>query len=424
VRVLYFHQYYTSRAGAGGTRSYEMARALLERGHEVTIVCGSAQRSETGLTGEFVRGRREGVFDGIRIIEFALGYSNHMSLAARARAFLAYALRSMRLALSYNYDVLIATSTPLTVALPGIAARLLRRKPFVFEIRDLWPEIPKALGMKNPLTLLGMELAERLGYASATVCIGLSPGIVAGIRRKAGPRKDVALVPNGCDTDLFVPAASKGMALPGVAPDKFTAIFCGAHGVANGLDAAIDAAEVLERRAVRDIQLVFIGDGNQKARLKQRCADKGLGNVVFVDSVSKNALSEQLPRADVGLMLLRNVPAFYYGTSPNKFFDYLAAGLPVLTNYPGWVADLVGQHECGVAVSPDDPEAFAQALISLRDRGAPALARIGQNARGLALAQFERQALASQWVAVLEAAAPGGGWKSEMRPGCQASDRM
>jgi glycosyltransferase involved in cell wall biosynthesis len=380
-----------------------MARALLEHGHEVTIVCGSAERSETGLANEFVSGRREGVIDGINIIEFALGYSNHLSLAARAKAFLAYALRSMGVALSYEYDVLIATSTPLTVALPGIAAKLLRRKPFVFEIRDLWPELPRAMGMSNPVTLLGMEFAERLGYASATACIGLSPGIVAGIRRKAGARKAIALVPNGCDTDLFMPAASKGMSVAGVDPSKFTAVFCGAHGVANGLDAALEAASMLKRQSVDDIQLVFIGDGNQKARLRMRAQSEGLQNVVFVDSISKNTLSEQLPRAHVGLMLLRNVPAFYYGTSPNKFFDYLSAGLPVLTNYPGWVADLVTRHECGAAVPPDDPGAFAQALISLRDT--PLLSRMGQNARRLALSQFERQALADQWIAVLESAA-------------------
>jgi glycosyltransferase involved in cell wall biosynthesis len=421
VRVLYFHQYYTSRAGAGGTRSYEMARALLEHGHEVTIVCGSAERSDTGLTGEFVHGRRQGVIDGINIIEFALGYSNRMSLVARAKAFLAYAVRSMRVALSYDYDVLIATSTPLTVALPGIAAKLLRRKPFVFEIRDLWPEIPKAMGVSNPLTLLGMELVERLGYASATACIGLSPGIVAGIRRKAGPRQEIALVPNGCDTDLFVPAVSKGMSVAGADPNKFTAVFCGAHGVANGLDAAIEAASILKRRSVDDIQLVFIGDGNQKARLKTRAQSEGLQNVVFVDSISKNTLAEQLPRAHVGLMLLRNVPAFYYGTSPNKFFDYLSAGLPVLTNYPGWVADLVTQHQCGAAVAPDDPSAFAEALISLRDT--PLLSKMGQNARQLAQSQFERQALADQWTLVLESAAkpPSGG--TELRRGRNVGDQ-
>jgi hypothetical protein len=184
MKILYFHQHFGTPQGSSGTRSYEMARALLAAGHQVTMVCGSYQRAALNLPYDEKMGWARGEIDGIDVISLPLPYSNRDGLAKRSWLFLRFAWRSIRIALRDEYDLLFATSTPLTAGVPGIAASLLRCKPFVFEVRDLWPELPRALGMRNPLLLGGMSLLEWLSYRSAQACIGLSPGIVAGIKQR------------------------------------------------------------------------------------------------------------------------------------------------------------------------------------------------------------------------------------------------
>jgi hypothetical protein len=183
MRVIYFHQHFTTLDGSGGTRSLEFARALLARGHQVTMVCG--QNSRAGLALPWVEASHwhRGEVDGIDVIALPLPYSNRDGLARRARIFISFAWQSVLIALRHDFDVLFATSTPLTAAMPGICARWLRRRAsFVFEVRDLWPELPRALGVKNPLLLGGLSLLEWIAYHSADACVGLSPGILEGAR--------------------------------------------------------------------------------------------------------------------------------------------------------------------------------------------------------------------------------------------------
>jgi glycosyltransferase involved in cell wall biosynthesis len=404
MKVLYFHQHFGTPQGSSGTRSYEMARALLAAGHQVTMVCGSYQRAALNLPYDEKIGWSRGEIDGIDVISLPLPYSNRDSLAKRTWLFLRFAWRSIRIALRFDYDLLFATSTPLTAGLPGIAASLLRRRPFVFEVRDLWPELPRALGMRNPILLGGMSLLEWLSYRSAQACVGLSPGIVAGIQGRSQPGKPIAMIPNGADLDLFQPGNRHDLRLPGVMPDDFVAAFTGAHGIANGLDALLAAAALLKERGKARIKLLFIGDGKEKDRLAQRAEAEGLTNCLFFDPLPKTELSALVGSLNCGLMILKNVPAFYYGTSPNKFFDYISAGLPVLNNYPGWLADLITEHQCGLVVPPDDPDALAEVLICMAERPEEC-ARMGRNARALAEAQFAREKLAGQFVAFLEGVA-------------------
>jgi len=398
MKVLYFHQHFSTPEGSTGTRSYEMARKLLEQGHEVTMVCGSYGLAKTRLRGEYAKGMRRGVVDGIDVVEFDLAYSNSDGFARRMLTFLQFALRSIGLALSERYDVLFATTTPLTAGIPGIVARWLRRKPFVFEVRDLWPELPRAMGViRNPMVLGAMSVLEWMSYRSAHRLIGLSPGIVDGIVRRGVPRRRVALVPNGCDLDFF--SAHRACWRPdGVHQSDLLAVFSGTHGMANGLDAVLDVAAEFKRRGRTDIKIVLVGEGKLKGGLKKRATAEGLDMVIFLDAVDKTRLAGLLAGSDVGLQILANVPAFYYGTSPNKFFDYLAAGLPVLNNYPGWLSDMIRARACGFTVSPDDPGAFADALASAADnRGM--LQEMGAAARRLAEDEFSRSSLADRWVA-------------------------
>ncbi len=407
MHVLYFHQHFTTPDGSTGTRSYEVSKRLLSSGHLVTMVCGAHALSKTGLSGPFLRGRREGSVDGIHVIELKLPYSNHQGFLQRSWTFILFALRSVILALRLDYDVLFATSTPLTAALPGIVARWLRHKPFVFEVRDLWPELPRAMGViRNPLVLLMMDWLEFVAYRSANLCIALSPGIAEGITRRGVPEGHVVTCPNGCDLDLFAPDAAHPLPeIPGLPSDAFVATFTGAHGVANGLGAVLDAAAELRKRGRTDIFFVFIGDGKERPALIERAHREKLDNCVFVDPMAKKTLAQFLcRRANVGLMILANVPAFYYGTSPNKFFDYLASGLPVLVNYPGWMGEMVVADGAGVVVPPQDPVAFADALTSLADARA-VTQEMGQRGRNLGARAFSRTTLAQNCVSVMESAA-------------------
>lgn len=334
-------------------------------------------------------------------MQIRLPYSNHDGIAKRAWTFLRFAWHSVGVALQQPADLVFATSTPLTAAIPGIFAKILRRKPFVFEVRDLWPELPKAMGViRNPVLLWALSVLEWCAYKAADGLVGLSPGIVEGIQRINRNRKPVVLIPNASDTDFFRPRHS--------APENsgpLVAVFTGAHGQANGLDAILDAARVLKQRNRADIEIRLIGDGRLKPVLVERAQRGGLDNCVFREPMPKEQLAEELAQSDVGLMLLANVPAFYNGTSPNKFFDYLAAGLPVINNYPGWLAGLIDQNACGLAVDPENPEALADALCWMADHPHERK-KMGARARRLAETTFSRDELGQQFVKFLESICP------------------
>ena len=397
MHVLYFHQHFSTPAGSSGIRSHEMARALIANGHSVTMVCGSYAQGTTGLYQPFENGRRRGDVNGIDVIEFDLSYSNHMSNFGRTSIFLRYAISSIAIALSESYDVVFATTTPLTAGIPGIFARWLRRKPFVFEVRDLWPDLPRALGaITNPLALGLMSILERVSYFSATKLIGLSPGITEGIKARAPTSTPVTTIPNGCDIDIFE-TPDEPWSPSEISSDSFLAVYTGTHGLANGLGAIIDAAIVLRARGRDDIQILLVGDGKEKQSLERRAISEGLDNVVFLDPIPKKQLSRLLKSADIGLQVLEDIPEFYFGTSPNKFFDYIAAGLPVLNNYPGWLAGLIADENCGFAVTPRDANAFAEALISAADNRCD-LIKKGENSSKLANKTFCRNDLAAVWV--------------------------
>jgi glycosyltransferase involved in cell wall biosynthesis len=349
----------------------------------------------------FEGGCRRGLVDGIDVIEFDLEYSNSDSFMRRTLTFAKFAVRSVGLVFKEQYDLVFATTTPLTAGIPGIFSRWLRGKPFVFEVRDLWPELPKAMGViRNPLLLASMSALEWASYRSAHCLIGLSPGIVEGIVRRGVPRERVELVPNGCDVDIFHKCTNPWRP-EGVDKDDLLAVFTGTHGIANGLDAVLDAAVELKRRGRSDIKLMLIGQGKLKHVLQARARSEELDNVVFHPPVDKARLAGLLAAADLGMQILANVPAFYYGTSPNKFFDYISAELPVLNNYPGWLAELIAEHDCGFVVLPDDALAFADALEQAADNR-EVLEVMGARSIELARTKFERGMLADRWVNWLE----------------------
>jgi glycosyltransferase involved in cell wall biosynthesis len=403
MHIAYIHQHFSTPRGATGTRSYEMSQRLMRAGHRVTMICGASTGSD--MAAAATDGVNEFDADGIRVLSIAQAYANTMGFWQRIQSFRGFAASALRVVSRLDADLVFATSTPLTVGIPGMKGARRLGAPFVFEVRDLWPEVPIAIGaIKNPLIKWYTRRLERSIYRAAREIIALSPGMKAGIVATGYPAERVTVVPNGCDLDDFTPADEKTSDERFGQPGELRLIFTGAHGPANGLDAVLDAAGELKRRGAAGARLIFMGQGREKARLMRRSRDEGLDGLVnWVDPISKEELARVLPRLDVGLMILRNLPAFYFGTSPNKFFDYIASGLPVLNNYPGWLADMIREHECGLAVPPDDPAAFADAVLWLRDHPDERRA-MGRRGRALAEARFSRDRLGAEFVAVLERA--------------------
>lgn len=403
MHVAYVHQHFATTRGTSGTRSYEMSRRLLQAGHRVTMICGAYDVSDMG------RGPphdvREVEIDGIHVVRLNVPYSNRMGFLERIRAFGSFARQATKVISKLDANLVLATSTPLSVGIPGMKGGRRLGVPFVFEVRDMWPEALIAMGfLRNPLLIWYSRRLERRIYRAAEHIIALSPGIKDGVCRTGYPAERITLIPNAADLDLFRPSSDKLDDDRFGPADDFRLVFTGAHGRMNGLDAVLDAAAELKRRGVTGVRFVFIGQGGEKPHLMERGRAEGLDGVLsWVDPIPKEELARVLPRMDVGLMILRNHPALYYNTSPNKFFDYIASGLPVLNNYPGWLAEMITAHRCGVAVEPDNPEAFADAVLDLRDRPTE-LKEMGGRGRRLAESHFARDDLADRFVATLEEA--------------------
>lgn len=403
LRILHLHQHHSTSAGSTATRSDGFARALAARGHAVTIACGRYDGAATGLDGPFRRGRREGRVAGVDVVEFDIRCGNAMGLRARAGAFLRYAAAAARLAVGGRFDLVVASSTPLTVALPALVARALRGTPFVFEIRDPWPELPRAMGGVPGPVLSAMGRLADAACRHAAAVVALSEGMAAtAIARGAAPAR-VHVVPNGCDLGLFGPH------VPGWRPEQAgagecLALYAGAHGRANGLGTLLDAAAILRARGEDRLRILLVGDGAEKPALVARAQAEGLTNVTFLDPMPRPAIGALHAGCQIALHLLADVPAFAEWTSPNKLMDGLAAGRPVVTNQPGRAARIVEDGPSGIAVPPGDAPALAVALQHLAAHRTLREA-MGAAARRQAVARWDRRLLAAQFCAVVEHAA-------------------
>jgi glycosyltransferase involved in cell wall biosynthesis len=373
MRILYLHQFFVTREGAGGTRSYEFARRFVERGHAVRMVTAGEGGSGDSIDGIEVIGVRGAYSDYMR----ATGMSNLRRMVAFARFAIGATVAALR---GPRPDVIYATSPPLTMALPALAASLRWRAPLVFEVRDLWPEAPIQMGaLRNPLAQRLARALERFVYARSERLIALSPGIQAAL-----PPGRTVLVPNSADLDLFEPSAPRG---------PFQVAYFGAMGEANDLTAVVEAARLLP-----DVRFVLMGDGKRRAELERTAPP----NVSFGNG-SKSEVARLAGESSACLTVFKDVPVLATN-SPNKLFDTFAAGRAAIVNMDGWMRELVELNEAGLYAPAGDAAALAERIAWLRDNPAEA-ERMGDNARALAEREFSRDALAARALGVLEEAA-------------------
>ena len=414
MRILYIHQYFASRKGKTGTRSYEFGRYLAGRGHEVTMLTSGLANAEFPVCPN--EPCCEYRIDGMRVISVAAAYNDPnlgtaLSGWRRMLRFHRFAKRAAEVGRCLGRpDVVFATHTPLTVGLAGLELSRYFGVPFLFEVRDLWPEALVNVGaLNNPAAIWWLRRMARQIYRAADHIVALSPGMKDGIVRAGIASEKVTVIPNGSDLDLFHPGLDGSAARERLGlGQRFAAIYFGAMGLANGLEYVIEAARILAERGANQIVLVLLGDGGRRGELANLARTYGLSNVVFCPAADKEEVARLVAGCDVCLTIYR--AAKEHSWSPNKLFDALAAGKPVLINVPGWLRETVEKNDCGRYVDPCRPEALAEALGELSNDAA-LCRRLGENARALAERQFDRRLLAAQFEQVLQNAvdrhAPG-----------------
>lgn len=401
MRIIYLHQYFNTPAMAGGTRSFEVGRRLAAAGHEVHII--TSWREATSSSGWFTS-----MEAGIQVHWLPVPYSNHMSYAKRVRAFIRFALSASRKAASLKGDLIFATSTPLTIALPAVYASRRQRIPMVFEVRDLWPELPIAIGaLRNPLLCSAARWLERWAYRNSEAVIALSPGMRDGICRTRYPSERVAVIPNGSDNDFFRRDGNAGRTFRASRQwlgDHPLLVYAGTFGRINDVGYLVRIAVHLQRIAP-DIRILLLGDGQEHGRVSEQARTLGvLGKNLYIEKdLPKKEMPGVLAAADMAASLFVDLPEMR-ANSANKFFDALAAGTPVLLNYGGWQADLIRESEAGL-VTWGMPMEQAAARIAQVLGDKAWLGRAGTNARKLAEQRFDRDKLVAGLEQVLAAAA-------------------
>lgn len=368
MNILIVNHYVGKPTDGMGNRHYMFAKELVSRGHSATIVASSFShrtRTENHLTkGE--RWRKE-IVEGVPFVWVRTPPYTGNGLD-RVWNMLCFAYRIMAWSNEFPLerpDVVIGSSPHLFAA--SAAQKLARRYdvPFVLEIRDLWPETLIELGnfsRRNPGILL-MEQIERRLYRSADHTICLLPGGIEHISQKGGTRGKITWVPNGIDL--------KAIPLPCPRYEnhsKFTVMYAGAHGLANGLDSILDAAALIRDMGLEErAQFRFIGDGPEKERLQERARGQGLNTIQFEPYVPRKEIYDLLQEADAFVITLKDAALFRrFGVSPNKLFDYLASGRAVIFGIDS-LNNPVKKFNAGFTVPPEDPEAIARAVTQLME---------------------------------------------------------
>ena len=404
MKLIYIHQYFVTNEGTSGTRSYDVSKYLVGMGHQVTMICGVHDQS--GLTPPpWWRPFRTEWIDGIKVIVCNANYSNKLRVPGRLWCWLKFAaLATIACFREGDADLVFATSTPLTVGIPGRIAAGVLGIPYVFEVRDLWPEDLLAAGRIKPGWQYRVwEWLELFCYARATKILLVSKGFHDRMLERGFEPERLQTILLGADGDLFERlepdhAYIREHGLAG----RTIAVYTGAHGDANGLDQLLDTAEHLRRRP--DIVIALIGDGKMKEKLKAEAAQRRLENVCFLDPVPKYRLPNILAACHIGLMILKQITRPRWVT-PNKIFDYMFAGLPSIVNFAGTTAELVESEGVGAASVPGSAEELAAKIAHYADRP-DERAAVGRHAREVARNKYDRRMIARQLAAVFEACAP------------------
>ncbi|MEJ2664553.1 MAG: glycosyltransferase family 4 protein [Spirochaetia bacterium] len=405
MNILYIFQYFGTPAYAGGIRAYKFAEHWQAKGHRVTILTSKAQINPEYLEAAGGRLFSKLVIDNLDVVICNFKYEQSMSFMQRMVSFCVFALLcSVYIMLHSRYDVIYATSTPLTVGLPALVGKIGKGIPFVFEVRDQWPRVPIEMGvLHNTIIIKILQGFEKMIYKNAGAIIVLSPGMYDGVQSVCrNTQKQISLIPNCADTDLFHPDIS-GAAIRKKYGwgEKTVFLYAGSLGWIHNVGFIVEAARRVAH--IKDIHFVIIGHGSAQAEIAAQIKDYKLENIEFLGPLPKSQLPQYLAACDVSLSTITNIPVIEHN-SANKFFDALAAGNPILLNYSGWHRDIIEKHHIGYGCKLCDLDEYIY-KIELMYKDRDKLKTMGKNARRLAVTDFARDKLALKALAAIERAA-------------------
>jgi len=388
--VLLIHQAFASKHDPGGTRHFELGQRLVAHGDTFTVVT-----SDTAYqTGKRIGGRKAFVTssteDGIRILRAFTPSGMHKSYLTRVVAFLWFMVISVVVGLrSERPDLVMGTTPPIFQAVSAWILSVLFRRPFLLEVRDLWPEFAVDIGLlKNPLLIGAARFLERFLYARADHLLVNSPAYRDYLIAKGIEAERISFIANGVDPSMFVPEES-GAAIRSQfgLQGKFVVTYAGAIGMANDLDVLVNAAALLKDRT--DIRILIVGEGKERRRLEGMARQLGSDNIAFTGAFPKSQMHNVLAASDACIGILRNI-AMFKTTYPNKIFDYMAASRPTLLAIDGVIRQVIEDARGGIYVPPGDPMALANAIRDLADN--PVEARdMGARARRYVVEHFNRE---------------------------------
>ncbi len=372
MKILYLHQYYKTNTSGGGTRSFEFASYLSENGMKIQVITGT----------ELDRVYYEK--DDIYVYSTSTKYNNKMSKWRRILAFADYNIKALIKGINTKQvDIIFATSTPLTIGFPAVLLAKLKRIKLIFEVRDVWPDIPIELGyIKNKYIIRILKAYELWIYSNSKHIIVLSKGMYDNLVSKGINSKKITIIENMANLYMF--NQNRVTKREFEIEDKFVCIHPGTMGHVNGLDFLLDVAKIILEKD-NEIVFLLIGEGNQKVRLKKRVEKEQLTNVMIKDSLPKTQIVDVIKYSDVGIMCVDNNYKILEDNSANKFFDFLSAGLPILINYAGWQKEEIELNNCGKSAL--EPSTMASLILELKSN--QVLRKVfSENSRSLAETKY------------------------------------
>lgn len=385
---MFLHQHFKTPYAGGAIRSYYLAQALVNAGIEVIVITGHNEKY-----------KQENV-DGIEVYYLNVSYSNSFGFLRRSFSFLRFIFKAVKQVAQFEHvDLCYAISVPLTV---GIVAKQIKKRygvPYIFEVGDLWPDVPIQMGfVKNSFLKQRLYALEQEIYQSANSIVALSPSIKTAIEKKVANKK-VCMIPNMADLDFFEKTNKDPLLeLKYKVQGKFVVAYIGALGVANGLDYILECANA-SRKTSLPVQFVICGQGAKKAALAKRIRQLELVNVTLLEFTNRKGVKDLFSISDAAFISYQPVPILETG-SPNKFFDALAAGKLCIINFGGWIKEEIEAANCGFFVDPLQPADFVKKVKPfLSDR--LLLENYQFNARTLAAKKFSRHGLSRQYVELI-----------------------
>lgn len=388
MKIIYFYQYFTTPKGSYGTRVYEFTKKWVEMGHDVTVITSVYAKSDIKakkfLETQFI--------EGIKLKIINIKIDNKQRFSRRIITFLLYSFFSVFYSLTLKCDVVISSSGPITAGIPGLFAKIFRGKKMVFEVRDLWPEGPIELGiLKNKLIQNLSYRFEKLCYRNSILVVALSPGMQNNILERY-PNTNVISVTNSANIPLF--SSEKKPLINELLKNKKYAIYTGNIGIVNNSELLFLTAKKLIAVGRPDINIVLIGDGQQKKELIIK--SENISNFYILDLMPKEELVNYVKNAMVSLIPLHNTPMLST-SSPNKLFESMAASVPVIQTTTGWIKRMLIDTESGFTVSPNDENELVEKLIYLADHPEVAIT-MGNNAYQYAIMNYDKDILSKKMI--------------------------